>query len=167
MEENKDILELNDKDEIDDSAYDMKDVDPEKHDVKRTIGKEEGDPEKGEPPFRAITEEVTPNEYKVKITPDEWKPNGTIFECEITVPGIHSSCICHVYPDDDMIANKATDRAAAQQILKYIYKNEKLMIETDTYKIKCKWIGDAPTETIYLELEELPFFDCPGSKFGL
>lgn len=163
MEENK-VLE--DNVEIDDSAYDVKDVDPKKHDVRRTISKEEGDTEAGEPPFKSVTEEVTPNQYKVKITPDLWEPNGTIFQCEVTVPGMHSSCICHVYPDDDMISNKASDRAYAQQLIKDIY-NEKLMIETDTYKICCKWIGDKPTETIYLDLEELPFFDCPGSKFGL
>lgn len=141
-------------------------VDEENHDVRKVISREEGDTEAGEPPFKSITEEVTPNKYKVIITPDLWKPNGTIVECEVTVPGMHSSCICHVYPNDDMISNKASDRAYAQQLIKDIY-NEKLMIETDTYKIKCKWIGEAPTESIYLDLEELPFFDCPGSKFGL
>ena len=57
-------------------------------------------------------------------------------------------------------------RDYTQRLIKDIY-NGVLMIDTDTYKIKCKWIGDKPTETIYLDLEELPFFDVPGSKFGL
>lgn len=138
----------------------------ENHDIRKVISQEAGNTEKGEPPIRAITEEVTPNMYNVVIKPEDWKPNGTIVECDIVVPGMHKSCICHVYPDDDMISNKAEDRAYAQQLIKDIYTGD-LEIETDTYKIHCKFIGDAPTEAIYLELEELPFFDTPGSTFGL
>ena len=66
-----------------------------------------------------------------------------------------------------MVLNKASDRAVANQLLKDIYDGEKLMIETDIGRIKCKFIGEAPTESIYLDLEELPFFDVPASKLGL
>ena len=138
----------------------------ENHDMRKVINKETGNTEIGEPPIKSITEEVTPNEYKVEIHPEDWVPNCTIVECEITVPGIHESCICKAYPNDDMISNKASDREYAQRLIKDIY-NGVLIINTDTYKIKCKWIGDRPKETIYLDLEELPFFDVPGSKFGL
>ena len=36
-------------------------VDEENHDVRKVISREEGDTEAGEPPFKSITEEVTPN----------------------------------------------------------------------------------------------------------
>ena len=137
----------------------------ENHDVRKIISTEAGGP--GEPPIKAFTEEVTPNQYSVEIKPEDWKLNLTIGECEITVPGMHESCICHVYPNDDLIMNKASDRAVAQQLLKDIYNNGKLEITTDICKIKCKFIGNIPTETIYLDLEELPFFDVPASKLGL
>ena len=163
MDENK-VLE--DRIEIDDSDYDVKDVDPETHDIRRVIEREAGDTENGEPPFKAVTEEVVPNWYKVRITPDMWQTDATTYKCEVPVPGIRESCICHVFPDDDMISNKASDRAYAQQMIKDIY-DEVLKVETDMSKIKCRWIGPKPKENIYLELEELPFFDCPGSTFGL
>ena len=138
----------------------------EDHDIRRVIDTVKGDTEAGEPPIKAFTEEVTPNIYKVEIKPEQWEKNLSIVECEIEVPGMHESCICHVYPDDDMILNKANDCKAANRLLKDIY-DEKLMITTDMSKIKCKFIGNCPEETIYLELEELPFFDVPASKLGL
>lgn len=138
----------------------------ENHDIRKIINTEKGDVNAGEPPIKAFTEEVTPNIYKVCIEPDKWQTNLSIVECEIEVPGIRESCICHAYPDDDMILNKAEDRSAAQNLLKSIYNGD-LIITTDTCKIKCKYIGNKPTETIYLELEELPFFDVPASKLGL
>lgn len=155
-------------DEIDDSEYDLKDVDPTKHDVRRVISEESGNTENGEPPIRSVTEEVTPNKYNVKIPTDVWVSTGDGFECEIVVPGIHESCICHAFPDDDMMLNKASDRAKCNEILRKIF-NGVLSIHTFDYKIKCGWSdeSEAPTETIYIKLEELPFFDCPGSKFGL
>lgn len=137
----------------------------ENHDVRKIISTEKGGP--GEPPIKAFTEEVKPNEYKVEIQPSDWKLDLSIGVCEITVPGIRESCICHAYPDEDLILNKATDRKAAQQLLKDIMDEGKLIINTDTCKIKCKFIGNIPTETIYLDLEELPFFDVPASKLGL
>lgn len=136
----------------------------ENHDVRRVISTEKGGP--GEPPIKAFTEEVTPNNYSVCIKASDWVPNLSIVECEITVPGIRESCICHVYPDDDMTMNKATDRSAAQTLLKETYDGN-LIINTDTCKIKCKFIGNKPTEDLYLDLEELPFFDVPASKLGL
>ena len=138
----------------------------EDHDIRKVIDTVKGDTEAGEPPIKAFTEEVTPNIYKVEIKPELWKQNLSIVECVIEVPGIRESCICHVYPDDDMILNKANDRKAANRLLKDIY-DEKLIITTDMSKIKCKFIGNCPEETIYLELEELPFFDVPASKLGL
>ena len=153
--------------EVDDSEYDIKDVDPENHDIRKVISEESGDTANGEPPIRSVTEEVTPNKYNVRIPVDAWVPAGDQFECEIVVPGIHESCICHAFPDDDMMLNKSTDRAECNKILREIF-NGVLKINTFDYKIKCAWCdSSAPTETIYIKLEELPFFDCPGSKFGL
>ena len=139
----------------------------DKHDIRRIIDQVKGDTEAGEPPIKAFTEEVEPNIYHVEIKPEQWEKNLSIVECTIEVPGIHQSCICHVYPDDDMVLNKASDRVVANQLLKDIYDGEKLMIETDIGRIKCRFIGEAPTESIYLDLEELPFFDVPASKLGL
>lgn len=136
----------------------------ENHDIHRVVSTEKGGP--GEPPIKAFTEEVTPNEYKICIEPERWNQDLSIVKCEIEVPGIHESCICHAFPDDDMIMNKASDRSYAQGLLKDIYDG-KLIIETDTCKIKCKFIGNMPTESIYITLEELPFFDVPASKLGL
>lgn len=139
----------------------------ENHDVRKIISTESGDEAAGEPPIKSFTEEVTPNKYSVCIEVDDWEQDLSTYRCEKTVPGIHESCICYVYPDDDMTMNKASDRKAAQQLLNDIYKNEKLEIKTDTCKIICRFIGNKPTEAIYLDLEELPFFDVPASKFGL
>lgn len=136
----------------------------ENHDVRRVVKTEAGGP--GEPPIKAITEEVEPNIYEIQIKPEDWKQNLSIFECELEVIGMHESCICHAYPDDDMMMNKSTDRKAAQKLLEDVYDG-KLIIKTATYKIKCQFIGPCPTETIYMTLEELPFFDVPASKLGL
>ena len=136
------------------------------HDIRKLISTEAGNTEAGESPIKAFTEEVTPNIYKVEIKPEQWQKDLSIAICEIEVPGLHESCICHAYPDDDLILNHAEDRAAANKLLHDIY-DEVLKIDTLTCKIKCKFIGEVPTETIYLELEELPFFDVPASKLGL
>lgn len=138
----------------------------ENYDVREVVSQEAGDVSKGEPPIKAITEKVTPNEYRVEIKPEDWKLNVSVPECEIVVPGIHESCICNVYPDDDMISNKASDREYAQQLIKDIYAGD-LSIDTDVCKIKCRFVGETPKATIYLDLVEYPFFDTPGSKFGL
>lgn len=137
----------------------------ENHDVVKLISTEPGDDEKL--PIKGLTEEVTPNIYKICIKPEDWTINCSIVECTLNVAGIHDSCICKAYPDDDMIINNADSREEANKLLKEIYNGEKLMINTDRGKIHCKFIGDRPNIDIYLELEEFPFFDVPHTKLGI
>lgn len=135
------------------------------HDVVKLISTEAGG--EGKPPIKGLVEEVTPNKYNIEIDVEDWEQNLSIFECEKEVPGIHESCICKVFPDDDMILNKASDRDVGNKLLKDIYDGEKLKVFTSNGKIKVQWIGGKPSEKIYFEIEELPFFDVPASKLGL
>lgn len=137
----------------------------EDHDVRKLVSTEPGG--EGEPPIKGLDEEVTPNKYDLVITPEDWDTNLSIAECVIEMPGLHESCICKVFPDDDMIMNKASTREAGNKLLKQIYDDEMLKLNTMNGKIKCQFIGPKPTETIYCQIEELPFFDVPASKLGL
>ena len=117
--------------------------------------------------FKTLTEEVEPGKYQVEIKPEDWQPNGTIFECEIEVIGLYENGITHAYPDEDKMKENAHNMSRIYKLINDIFEKEILEIKTETYKLKCKFIGDKPTETIYLDIEQLPFPDCPASKLGL
>lgn len=115
----------------------------------------------------STSETVTPGKYSVKIDPEDWVQNATIYECEIVCPGIYKNGICYAYPDEEKMKKNCHSKTMIYKLINDIFEKQILEIQTDTYKLRCKFIGDRPTETIYLDLEQLPFPDCPGSKSGL
>lgn len=127
---------------------------------------EEGDPEKGEPAIRSFTQKVEPNKYHVVIKPEDWSSKASVPRCRIEVEGLHENCICHVYPDEEVTMNKSKDRAAATRLLKDVFDGD-FAAKTKNNFLECEFDGPTPTESLYLDIEELPFFDVPGSAFGI
>lgn len=136
------------------------------HDVRRVISTEPGDEANGEPPIRSFVEEVTPNVYHVAIRPEDWKLDGSLPKCEFEVIGMHENGLCYIYPNDGLIMQQAEDKEAAAKLLEDVYGGD-FEGKTEMHRLKCQFNGPTPTVTLFLDIEELPFFDVPGSRFGI
>lgn len=102
--------------------------------------------------------------YHVEIKPEDWYQNGTIWEAEITCVGLYKNGITHAYPDEEKMKENCKSKTKIYKLINDIFEKEILEIKTDTYKLICQFIGNKPDETIYLDIEQLPFPDCPLSK---
>lgn len=108
------------------------------------------------------TKEVKPNEYKaVCIKQNDWEQDGTTFVATVEVIGISQNCICYGTPDEEKMLEEAESKSFVYKIINDIFEKQLLEINTKIGKVICRWIGDKPTEKIYLDLTEYPFPDAP------